>query len=293
MNRNRSTAPYEVGRKSTPHNPTTDSNVADFMSEFARYLLVCGITNPRFTRIMRTAFCRAASIEARFHNKRLNQSAVAAMTGLTRAQVREFAKPKRKLSRAKRDRIENVIEGWATDPAFSTAYLPRRLVFGSKNSSFSVLVRKYGGDLPARSIVRELVRTRYATVRGEFISLTRKARVTQGEARLRYLCQSLASLLRETQQNFNLEYPLLTFNGEVTYPASSAKGRILMQKRSDKSLRAFLSDLAEAGSAVALELPPGAKNRGRKVRTRVVLLSDEIDCDGTSRTIKAARRPSQ
>lgn len=282
-----------MGRKSTPHNPTTDSNVADFMSEFARYLLVCGITSPRFIRIMRTAFCRAASFEARFNNKRLNQSAVAAMTGLTRAQVREFAKPKRKLSRTRRDRIENVIEGWATDPAFSTAYLPRRLVFGSKNSSFSLLVRKYGGDVPARSIVRELIRTRCATVRGEYIALTRKARVPQGEARLRYLCQSLASLLRETQQRFNLEYPLLTFNGQVTYPASSAKGRILMQKRSDKSLRAFLSELAEAGSAVALELPPSAKNRGRKVRTRIVLLSDEIDCDGTSRISKAARRPSQ
>jgi hypothetical protein len=250
------------------------------MSEFARYLLLCGITSSRFTRIMRNAFYRAASLEARFQNKRLNQSAVAAMTGLTRAQVREFAKPKRALSSARRDRIENVIEGWATDPAFSTAtYAPRRLTVGRKDSSFSSLVRKYGGDIPSRSIMRELVRTRSVTVRGGSIFLSPKARMTQGEARLRHLCRSLTSLLREPQLSFRPNYPLRTFNGEITYPALSMKGRILMQKRADKSLSAFLADLQEAGSAVALELPPNARNRNRKMRTRVVLLHDEIDCD--------------
>jgi hypothetical protein len=251
------------------------------MSEFARYLLVCGITSSRFTRVIRIAFCRAASLEARFHNKRLNQSAVAAMTGLTRAQVRAFTNPKRALPKARRDRIENVIEGWSTDPVFATAaYQPRRLIVGRKGSSFSSLVRKYGGDLPARSIVRELVRTQSATVRGKYISLTRKARVTQGEARLQHLCRSLALLLSESQQNFSSGCPLRIFNGEITYPVSSTKGRILMQKRSDKSLSAFLAELEEAGGAVALELPPSTRNRKRIMRTRVVLISEEVDHNG-------------
>jgi hypothetical protein len=227
---------------------------------------------------MRIAFCRAASLEARFHNKRINQSAVAAMTGLTRTQVRDFAKHERMLPKPRRDRIQNVIEGWATDPFFlTTAYLPRRLSIGRRDSTFASLVRKYGGDLPSRSIMRELVRMRIATVNGGCISLTRRALVTQGEARLRFLCHSLTLLIREPEQRSNPEFPLRTFNGEIMYPASSAKGRILMRKRSDKSLRAFLAELQEAGSALAVESPPASKNKGRRSRIRVVLINDELD----------------
>lgn len=250
----------------------------EFMAEFARYLVLSGVTISQFTSVARTAYCQAASAEGRFRNGRLNQSAVAAMTGLTRAQVRELAQREREVPQARRDRLQNVIAGWTTDPVFTTAaYVPRRLSIGKKEASFSSLVRKYGGDVPARSILREMVRTGSATIRGRYIYLSHGARLTQGEARLQRLCQSLTMLLKEPRRRTGLAYPLRTVNCETTYPVTSTKGRILMQKRSAKSLRAFVADLQAAGSAAAVESPPSSWQKGWRTRTRVILISEELD----------------
>ncbi len=248
------------------------------MSEFARYLVVSGVTASRFAGVMRVAFYRAASAEARFRNKRLNHSAVAAMTGLTRAQVRDFAKQEKLAPRTGRDRMENIIEGWTSDPAFTTSgYAPRRLTVGTRNASFNSLVRKYGGDIPARSVLREMIRNGCITLQGQYISLTMKARQTRSQARLHHLCGALSKLLSESPDRSNALYPLRILNAEVTYPATSAKGRVLMQRRSDKSLRALMAELQAAGSAASIESPPGPGQSEWTTRTRVVLISEELD----------------
>ncbi len=256
------------------------------MSEFARYLVASGITSSRFLSIMRVAFYQAAAFEARFGNKRLNRSAVAVMTGLTRAQVREFSKQKKLIPQTKSDRIENVIEGWATDPAFITAgYLPKRLSIGSKDATFNCLVRKYGGDVPPRSVLREMVRTRCVKVEGGYVSLAAKARKTLGQSRLQYLCQSLTKLLKDSDRRSESLYPLRVLNGEVSYPATSAKGRILMQRRSHKSLRGLLDEMQAAGIAASLESPAGPGQRGWVTRTRIVLISEELDNEDSKLTL--------
>lgn len=266
-----------MGRKSALRTRIADSDVVEFMSEFARYLVESGITSARFASIMRVAFFRAASIEARFQNQRLNRSAVAAMTGLTRAQVREFAKETTLVPTLKRGRIDKIIDGWVSDPLFTTAeYAPRRLSIGRKGAAFNALVEKYGGDVPARSVLREMLRTECASVDGKYIVLTLKARRTRGQARLKYLSRCLAKLLHETDSKSKSLYPLRISNAELVYPATSAKGRILMQKRYDKSLSAFVAELQAAGIAASIESPPSSAQKGWKTRTRIVLVSEEL-----------------
>jgi hypothetical protein len=63
---------------------------------------------------------------------------------------------------------------------------------------------------------------------------------------------------------------------EVSYPAQSGAGRILMQRRLAKSMKAFMAELEAAGAAVALESP--SKDRAGKSRVshaKLLLLTQE------------------
>jgi hypothetical protein len=139
-------------RKSTSGNRSADLAVTQFLAEFAKHLLAAGLSYSQFAALAQIAFFRAASESATFRNRRINYSAVAAMTGLTRVQVRELARDGSVTSSARRDRIAKIIEGWTTDVSFLKAdSSPKSLNIGSRAGGFGDLVRKYGGDIPPRA----------------------------------------------------------------------------------------------------------------------------------------------
>jgi hypothetical protein len=248
------------------------------MSEFARYLIAAGVTNSRFARISRQALFRAASENAKFRNSRLNQSAVAAMTGLTRVQVRQLAQTDPPAIDRKPDYIERIVNGWNTDPAFTTSsYLPRRLSANGRHAAFGQLIRKYGGDIPTRSILREMVRNELVTIKGKYVHLSHGLRQTKNQARLQQVSQALAHLLRNSGASSDITSPLRPMIMEVTYPSSSSKGRTLMQRKSADGLRAFLSELQASGVAASVETPPSRRHRTFVTRTRILVLTDELD----------------
>jgi hypothetical protein len=266
-----------MARASTPGIRPIDSNVVEFLSGFARNLIAAGITLPRFDGIARLAFFNAASTKAKFGNNRLNHSAVAAMTGLTRLQVRQFAKQADPPLTSKRDRIDNVVDGWSSDGAFITHNnLPRRLRLTGSGNTFGALVRKYGGDVPPRSMLRELERQGYVTLGETYVSLKRGATQTRDEARLRRISRALADLLGANEAGAASPSPLRTLALEVSYPASSDRGRAHLQRRAAEGLKVFLAGLQAAGVAASLESPPGRRQKGRVTRSRVVLVTEEV-----------------
>jgi hypothetical protein len=255
----------------------TDIDLAEFMSEFAHHLIAAGITSAQFVEIARVAYFRAASTDAKFLNNRTNQSAVAAMTGLTRVQVRAFAKADRTHGKSKLSRIQNIIRGWNTDAAFTTAQsLPRRLSIGSKKAAFGELVKKYGGDVPARSILREMTRVGFVTVRGQFVYLNKRARRTRGEAKLQHLSQVLTHLIREPGSTSSRSYPLSSMIREVIYPSASSKGQAILRKKSADELRVFVSELEAAGHAASVETPPRGNRATLVTRSRVLVLTEDL-----------------
>jgi hypothetical protein len=174
-----------------------DRVLLNFMSELARYLIDAGISYPRFTSVARLAYFQAAASSARFSNKRLNQSAVAAMTGFTRVQIRGFAKKTKSAPSEIRDRIESVIEGWSYDRLFSISdEKPKKIRMNGNRRSFSTLAKKYGGDVPGRSLLREMQRHGYVTVRNGYVYLCKRARESVEETRARKIAQALTELLK-------------------------------------------------------------------------------------------------
>lgn len=249
----------------------------EFMTEFARFLVAGGISKKRFARIAEFAYFQAASQEARFRNNRLNQSAVAAMTGLTRSQVRTMLKQERSTPHAADDRVDRIISTWTSDAEYVTArFAPRRLRISGQSPSFAALVQKVGGDIPPRSVLRELERQRLVCVDGRYVSLARMARGEIESRSLRQLSGALYRVIQGAGEAGRSVSPVRAVTLELGYPALSGAGRILMQRRLSKILKALAADIEAAGVAVAMESSEGLERaRDGKSQAKILLLTHE------------------
>lgn len=243
------------------------------MSELAGYLLAAGITSSRFQRISREAYFRAAARNAKFRNQRVNQSAVAARTGLTRLQIREFANSASQKPSETLTRLQRIVRGWETDPLFVTTDLvPKPLAVQGRKAPFSLLVKKYGGSRSNRPVINQLLRHGLVTCDGEFIKLKRHP--TKQRANLQRLLRLLKTLVSRGDE-YSKPTLMRTVVREITYPSPSPKGREILNRKTIQSVSVFLSELQAAGRAAAIETP--VRTRSKVSKTRLVLLTEELE----------------
>src|SRR5579859_3660007 len=128
-----------------------DAPLQKLLEALASVLLTRGMTPRRFGELARIAFVRAATERARLRNGRVNQSRIAAQTGLSRADVKRLLLPSeaQHATRFAQAPVERVLDGWRADRLFAVRPgRPKRLRLNGPGSSFVTLVRKYGGDVP-------------------------------------------------------------------------------------------------------------------------------------------------
>lgn len=133
-----------------------------FLRPFARSLLQAGIGFREFAEISKTAFVDVATSDYGLRGRPTNISRVAVMTGLTRKEVRRL----RDKTDAGQDAVvarstpmSDILHFWYTDPEYQDAAgKPAILSFDAGQTSFSNLVRKYGGDIPPGAMRTELKR---------------------------------------------------------------------------------------------------------------------------------------
>ena len=144
------------------------------LNPLVRILVRNGVTVTETTELMRQVFVDAAtSEEFQLPGRRLSDTRVAILTGLSRKEVHRLryeadgAKVGTNLSR-----VGRVIAGWNQDPQFTGPYgLPLALPFEDDPNvealSFSELVRRHSGDMAPRAMLDELVRTGLAEIDDE------------------------------------------------------------------------------------------------------------------------------
>jgi hypothetical protein len=128
----------------------------------ARALLRAGIGFREFEEISKTAFVDIATKDYGLRGRPTNISRVAVMTGLTRKEVRRL----RDKSTAGEETVvvkstpmAAVLHRWYTEPEFLTdTGRPNILSFDGEGSTFSSLVRNFGGDIPPGAMRTELLR---------------------------------------------------------------------------------------------------------------------------------------
>lgn len=126
-----------------------------------KLMLRCGLGCPEFIAIAKTVFVQAASDDYGLRGRPTNVSRIAAMTGLSRKEVRKIRSEKwseRWTPDMEVTPANTVLHYWHFDPLFAESVGCPRPLRSDGPSSFALLVRKYAGDIPAGAIRKELIR---------------------------------------------------------------------------------------------------------------------------------------
>jgi len=131
-----------------------------------RILIRNGVTAAETCELVRRVFVDAAtSTEFQLEERRLSDSRVAILTGLSRKEVHRIRNEDVSTRGGTNlSRVMRVIAGWNQDPDFTGPYgLPLAVPFEDDPNidtpSFCELVRRHSGDMAARAMLDELLRT--------------------------------------------------------------------------------------------------------------------------------------
>ena len=127
-----------------------------------RALLRAGVGYREFSEIAKTAFVETATKDYGLRGRPTNISRVAVMTGLTRKEVRRI-RTKTDASEhtvvMKTAPVSQILHRWYTDNEFLTeSGGPSDLNFDGEGVTFTLLVKKHGGDVPPGAMRTELIR---------------------------------------------------------------------------------------------------------------------------------------
>lgn len=129
----------------------------------AEFLLRAGISYREFEEASKIAFAEAAIKSFGVRGRPTNNSRVAAMTGLARKEVsrlRALIESESATATTATSPAGLVLAGWFTDKDFvGSDGNPFPLRFEGSDKSFSALVGRYAGDVPAGAIRAELKRS--------------------------------------------------------------------------------------------------------------------------------------
>ncbi len=159
----------------------------------ATCLLNAGVSYRQLAELCKTAFVLAAIENFGARGRPTNTSRVAAMTGISRKEVRRIREAGLGSASSTGHCAHppsDVLRAWYTDPEFiDEAGNPRELAYKGPGPTFSSLVRKVGGDIPPGAMRAELRRAQAISetdagqmrpVKRYFIPATPNARLVEG-----------------------------------------------------------------------------------------------------------------
>lgn len=215
-------------------------------------LLRLGVTQGQFNAAMRTALVHEAAKVSRLKNGRVNQSQIAAATGLSRVEVRKHLVKFRRRTIASSSissTTSRVIQGWKRDPGFSDASgRPRTLRFSGAKASFTSLVLRYGGDVPPRAMAIELKRQGRVTIDRNRVTL-RSRRGAPDRISMESLDREVAAV-----------NALLLSIGPATYASNTVHKHFVDIPARDELERDMLRERARNLIAGAIEGLEGLRN---------------------------------
>lgn len=127
-----------------------------------RLLLRNGVAYADFALLARQAFVDVAADDFDLPGRKQSVSRISVLTGINRKEVKRLLEEPRDNSVAtEHNRAAKVVSGWMRDKDYlNKSGKPDTLSWGDPTSAkaFESLVKKYSGDMPARSVLDELVR---------------------------------------------------------------------------------------------------------------------------------------
>ncbi|MGB9700687.1 MAG: DUF6502 family protein [Thermodesulfobacteriota bacterium] len=136
--------------------------VLRILKPLVRILLRHGISYNTFADLAKWAYIDVATREFCLEGRKQTTSRVSILTGLTRKEVkkvRELKHPEDQASMERYNRAARVIAAWQREAEFLEPHgQPKALPMAGEGATFTELVRRFSGDVPARAIKDELLR---------------------------------------------------------------------------------------------------------------------------------------
>lgn len=200
------------------------------LQQLAELMIEVGANAVDFLDAMTKAFVTIAEEKSRLRNLRTNRSAVAAMTGLARGEVDRILKSlaisrsQSSVLMARPAGVGRVVAAWLSDSEFVDAQgRPRKLRRGKGPSTFDSLVNRYGPDVPAAAILREMNRRGLLKISGRNIGLQKGRHIAPVVSHLRDLSAVLATILKNTAPIGQGSQSISRYGAEIKIPDQISK----------------------------------------------------------------------
>jgi len=140
---------------------TLQKAVTCVLQPLVRLLLRHGVSHAEFCNWAKQAYVDEATAHFGIDGKAPTVSRIAIVTGINRKEVKRIKELPAEVNTgvSKHNRAVRVVTGWLQDAEFCNSKgQPRTLTYGDPQDSFNQLVKRYGGDVPARAMLDELAR---------------------------------------------------------------------------------------------------------------------------------------
>jgi hypothetical protein len=248
-----------------------ESAVRRVLRPLVRILLRNGVPIRAFIEQAKQVYVEIALSEFGVPNRKPSLSRASVLTGLTRKEVSRLAAGGAESTdddRRSYNRAAQVIRGWVRDPGFHDGQgEPRALPVEGAPDSFSNLVRKYSGDMPARAVLDELLRVGAVREASDGrIELVERAYVpvTGERERLAILGTDVGALISTIDHNLTSPPEEAFFQLKVSYDNLPAEVLAQLRRDAGKQALALLETLDGEWSKHDRDLNPDVPGTGKK-----------------------------
>lgn len=244
--------------------------VARILKPLVRILLRNGMSYKSFAEIARSQFVEVARKESGIGGRKQSVSRIAVITGLTRKEVSrllKFSVPNDKEKSDRYHRASRVVSGWLRDKAFlDVSRRPAVLSIVGPGKSFQQLVKHYGGDVPHRAVLDELLNAGVVACPDENrVKLIERAYMPRGDEtmKLHILGIDTAHLIDTISHNLKQDLAEPRFQRKVLYDNLPDEVLPALRHLSIKSAQALLEKLDGWLSSQDRDVNPEARGSGR------------------------------
>jgi len=135
--------------------------ISGLLTPLVKILIRSGISFNVFSEISKRIYVNVSRRDFVIPGKPQTNTRIATLTGLSRKEVLRIVSESPMFGANLTDQHNHttrIISGWMREPEFHDKRgMPAALPFEGKSKSFSSLVKKFSGDIPARTILDELI----------------------------------------------------------------------------------------------------------------------------------------
>jgi len=260
--------------------------VTQLLSPLVRLLLRHGVSHAEFCNWAKQTYVIEAGEHFGMDGKPPTVSRIAIVTGINRKEVKRIRELPSSVDTgvSKHNRAVRVVTGWLQDQDFHNARgRPQTLIYGDPEDSFNQLVKRHGGDVPARAMLDELVRV--GTVKNDDgnVTLLHKGYVPhQSESALLDIFSTSATDLLTTLEHNLSNTDRRRLQMSVAYDQVTTEGVEQFRQLSADQAMKLLRELDKSLSRYDRATNPAVKGEGQhRIGLGLYLIEDTIQETGS------------